>query len=604
MISLYRKYLKGYWKFIILTLVFVIVQIVFQIKLMSEMKLIIQNGVGRKDMAYIIHSGVMMLCFTLGQGLCTVGTSWFSARATTGFTQSLRRDCFKKVLAMSEQDYLVFGGGTLTTRTLADTNQLQNFTINLLRSALSVPILIVAMLIMIYLMNRMLFTILLVSFLLTIAILVFFGARARGAFRILQEKIDGLNRMVREKITGVRTIRAFGNQELEEEKSGIANEETCEAGIVANRPINFLGPASLLVMNWVMVGIYFAGNTQLQMNMVSMSSLLLIFQYVSYFIASLFIVPIMVNFMPKVSVSCERLNELLNYEEQAGRDQGQVSLENQTPGLVRKNSPSADPVPNESPADRITAGEIRFDHVIFGYSGAREVIADVTFTARAGKTTAIIGTTGSGKTTIMNLLTRLYSLTFGDITIDGTSIRDMDPAYLRSRMAYGTQRAMVYQDSVRANISAYDDAMTEDRLMAACDAACFTEVLRDLPDGLDSPMAQNGMNLSGGQRQRLSLARTIAREAPIYIFDDTFSALDARTETAVRQNVKEKLAGRTILMVAQKISTIRDADHIVVLDKGRIVGQGTHGELLETCAVYQDIERTQRYAAVKEGGVA
>ena len=248
----------------------------------------------------------------------------------------------------------------------------------------------------------------------------------------------------------------------------------------------------------------------------------------------------------------------------------------------------------------ITEGEIEFKHVIFGYSGATDVIADVSFTAKPGQTTAFIGTTGSGKTTIMNLILRLYEMNFGEIKIDGTSIRDYDSDYLRSRISYATQKPMVFQDTVKNNIMAYDENCSQERMMAACDASEFAEVLEKLPNGLETEMAQGGMNISGGQRQRLSLARTLAKDADIYIFDDTFSALDAKTEASARRKIKEMLKGKTVLMVAQKISTIVDADQIVVLDRGRIAGKGTHEELLKNCKEYQEIYQTQCYVGKEE----
>ena len=311
--------------------------------------------------------------------------------------------------------------------------------------------------------------------------------------------------------------------------------------------------------------------------MVSVSELLLIFQYTAYFLNSLAVVPVLVNLLPKVSVSCRRINELLDYE----------------PPVAAVES-------REKRREGITSGEVIFKNVIFGYSGAAEVIADISFTARAGKTTAIIGSTGSGKTTLMNLLAGLYRPTFGDILIDGISTRELDGDYMRSRISYATQRVMVFQDTARNNIGAYDDACTQEQILRACDAAGFTEVLAKMPDGLDTVMSQGGMNISGGQRQRLSLARAAAKQAAVYIFDDSFSALDAKTETCVRKNIKELLRDRTVLMVAQKISTIVDADHIIVLENGRIAGQGTHRELLEHCEVYRKIYETQCYSQKEE----
>ena len=576
MIKLVKHYLKDYIGDILVNLLVTIVQIVFQaVFIINEMKHIIDNGVMQNNMPYIIQSGIKMLIFTVAAGLCTVVTSYLSAKIVAGVVCAIRKDCFSKVIAFSAQDYNKFGVSTLMTRTSADCVQIQILLINFMRSCLMLPIMIGCIMIMIFRMNMVLFWVLTVAFALTIAMLVYFGAKSKAAFEILQEKIDRISLLVKEKLVGVRAVRAFRNQKLEEEKLSFANEDAYQAAITANMKINFLAPISLVIMNWTVVAIYFIGSKQLQAGMASISDLLVIFQYLVYFISSLTAVPILINMLPKAAVSSKRINELLDYEQNV---------------KAAKNTRT----------EGITEGEIEFKHVIFGYSGATDVIADVSFTAKPGQTTAFIGTTGSGKTTIMNLILRLYEMNFGEIKIDGTSIRDYDSDYLRSRISYATQKPMVFQDTVRNNIMAYDENCSQERIMDACDASEFAEVLAKLPNGLETEMAQGGMNISGGQRQRLSLARTLAKDADIYIFDDTFSALDAKTEASARRKIKEMLKGKTVLMVAQKISTIVDADQIVVLDRGRIAGKGTHEELLKNCKEYQEIYQTQCYVGKEE----
>lgn len=571
MIRLLKRYIKNYFPALMGNILFVALQIVIQtVFIMSEMKNILDNGVAANNMTMIWQSGLKMLLFTIASGVCTIISSYLSARVTAGVTCDIRKACFKKVTSMSSQSYNRFGASTLSTRTMADVMQIQILIINILRTSLMVPMIIVCMLFLIFRINRMLFWVMFVSFAVTVFSLAFLGAKSKPLFEVLQKKIDRISMLMKEKLSGVRAIRAFRNQDLEEKKLEEANDEVYKAAISANAKINFLAPLSLIIMNWAVVLIYFVGTKQLQIKMASISDLLLIFQYLAYFISSIAVIPVLVNLLPKVSVSCARINALLD-------DAG-------------------DAAPNRNNVrSGIEAGKVEFSNVIFGYSGATNVITDITFTAKPGKTTAFIGTTGSGKTTIMNLLMRLYQMNFGEIKIDGTSIRDYDPDYLRSRISYGTQKAMVFQDTVYNNISAYNKECSEERVRLACDAAEFSEVLEKMPDGTNSMMAQGGMNISGGQRQRLSLARTIAKDAAIYIFDDTFSALDSKTEASVRKNIKNILKGKTIIMVAQKISTIADADNIIVLDKGRIAGQGTHAYLLENCDEYKEIYNTQCY---------
>lgn len=571
MIKLLKKYIKNCTPAFVGSVFFVIMQVFVQtVLLMAEMKTILDQGVVQSNMDVIRQSGFKMLFYTLLCGTCSVVGSYLSARVTAKITCDIRKDCFRKVSEMSPQDFNRFGASTLLTRTMADGMQIQILMINILRSSLMVPVIIVCLLILLYQINRQMFWLIFAFFAATVFYLVYFGIKSKPAFVELQNKTDTINLFMREKLSGARAIRAFRNQGFEEEKMAAANQAAYESAVRANAKINFLAPVSCIAMNWAVVITYLLGTRQLQMKMTSISDLLLLFQYLAFLIASLDIVPVLVNMLPKASVSSQRINELLEYES--------VTAPN------RNNMQTG-----------IGAGRVEFENVIFGYSGATNVIADISFVAKPGKVTAFIGATGSGKTTIMNLLMGLYQMTFGEIKIDGISIRDFNSDYLRSRISFATQRAMVFQDTVFHNISAYDEAVTSQDVLSACDDAGFTEVLNKMPDGLNTIMAQGGMNISGGQRQRLSLARAIAKDADIYIFDDTFSALDAKTEAAVRGKIKERLKGKTVFMVAQKISTIADADHIIVLEKGRIAGQGTHDELMASCREYQEIYKTQCY---------
>ena len=573
MIRLLGRYFKENKLLVILNIVFVALQIIIQtVFLMKEMKNIIDNGVGRQDMDYIIHSGIKMIVFTLLVGACTIAASYLSAKIVAKMTCRIREDCYKKVVTLSPQEFSTFGESSLLTRTIADATQIQILVINIMRTSLMVPIIIVCMLVLIFRMNRLLFAILFIIFAITVFILIYLGARSKPLFEKLQGKIDYINLLMKEKITGVRTIRAFRNESLEEEKMVKANDDTYDVAISANAKINFLSPISMVLMNWAVVIIYLASSSQLRAGMASISDLLLIFQYLAYFITSLGVVPVMVNLLPKVSVSCKRINELLDMKARADEEEGE--------------NKSTEPVKQ---------GEITFSDVIFGYSGATDVIANVSFTAKAGKKTAFIGTTGSGKTTIMNLLMGFYEPTFGDISVDGVSLRERDLDEYRKSFSYATQRAMVFEDTARSNITMYDSNVADEQIEEAIKAACFDEVIDKMPDGIDTRMAPGGTNISGGQRQRLSLARTVCKDASVYIFDDTFSALDAATEKKAREKIMTMLDGKTVIMVAQKISTIKDADQIIVLDRGRIVGKGSHEELLQSCDEYREIYRTQSY---------
>ena len=573
MLSLYRKYLGRYTPFVIAT--FITTCIIYFVQLcllLPESKRIIDKGVNLQDTDIIWQSGIMMIIFTIIIGICNLMNAYFSSKATAGFTCSVRKACFTKANSLSPQDFAKFGESTLLNRTMADVANITVVTINALRLWMAIPILIVTELFIIALNNVYIFMVLAFFFILTVTFLIVFMAKSRKNFEELQKKLDKINLNMRERIVGVRHIRAFGNEELVYEKSAKGNEDVYNEAIAANKKINFLSPVAMVVMNWVVVLIYILGTQQIKEGMASISQLLLIFQYISSFILSLMTVPFLINVLPKGMVSARRINELLNF--------------------IPTKYESAENIKKEE-----TVGKVEFRNVIFGYSGALDVIADISFTAQPGKTTAFIGTTGSGKTTVMNLMQGLYLPTFGDILIDDISIRNADEKWLRSCFSYGTQKPMIFQDTVKNNISR---SVSEERIKQACDASCFSEILAQKNEGLDFQLSQGGMNLSGGQRQRLSLARTVAREAQIYIFDDTFSALDAQTEKKSRQAINDMLKGKTIIMVAQKINTICDADHIIVLEKGRIAGQGKHDDLLKTCKVYQEIYQTQCYLDKKE----
>ena len=358
------------------------------------------------------------------------------------------------------------------------------------------------------------------------------------------------------------------------------NREYTDDSLLAAYKLYYLTPVALIIMNLAILVIYFLGSIELQQKLINISDLILLSQYVTYFISCLAIIPFLVTTLPKAMVATDRIEEVLYYEN------------------TIKNNPSEEYL--KFGPDDAEDNIIEYKNVIFGYDGAKDVIADINLKSLKGTTTAFIGPTGSGKSTIVYLLNRLYDPTFGEIIIDGINIKEMDIKDLRDKISFCSQKTMVLNDTVYENIAMGNENISRDKAMEACKLTLFSEVFDFLPNGLDSVMAQGGMNVSGGQKQRLSLARALAKDAEIYVFDDCFSALDAKTEKIVRDNVKKYLKGKTIFMVAQKINTIRSADNIVVLDKGRIVQQGTHEELLKSCNLYQEIYETQSYLGRSE----
>ena len=534
-------------------------------------KVILDNGVKVNNFEVIYNSGILMLIYTLGSMIMVTLVSYITSYITGKVSFDLRSKMFRKVTDLSLYDFNKFEIASLMNRATGDINVIQLFILNLLRSCLLIPFVIVGVIIETVLINRTLAAILIVFFIITILFMFIKGNKSIIFFNKLQVSVDRLNLLLREKVYGVRSIRAFGKEDYERNKFEKANDDSYELNIESSLKLYYVAPMAVLLMNVAGVIIYYVGGIQLQYNMVNVADLLLFFQYITYFLSSLALIPFIVKIMPKAIVASNRIEEVFEYE----------------PILLNN------PIKQEYKEDSFKG--VEFNNVIFGYSGAKDVIADINFKAPKGTTTALIGATGSGKSTVMYLLNRMYDPTFGEILIDGVNIKDIDLKELHSKISFGSQKSMVFNDTVIENIRMSDDSITREDIERACEITLFTDAFKSLPSGIDSIIEENGTNISGGQRQRLSLARTIAKDSDIYIFDDTFSALDMKTEKIVRENIKELLKDKTVFMVAQKISTIIDADNILVFDAGRIVCQGTHEELLEKCEIYKEIYESQAY---------
>ena len=534
-------------------------------------KVILDNGVKVNNFEVIYNSGILMLIYTLGSMIMVTLVSYITSYITGKVSFDLRSKMFRKVTDLSLYDFNKFESASLMNRATGDINVIQLFILNLLRSCLLIPFVIVGVIIETVLINRTLAAILIVFFIITILFMFIKGNKSIIFFNKLQVSVDRLNLLLREKVYGVRSIRAFGKEDYERNKFEKANDDSYELNIESSLKLYYVAPMAVLLLNVAVVIIYYVGGIQLQYNIVNVADLLLLFQYITYFLSSLALIPFIVKIMPKAIVASNRIEEVFEYE----------------PILLNN------PIKQEYKEDSFKG--VEFNNVIFGYSGAKDVIADINFKAPKGTTTALIGATGSGKSTVMYLLNRMYDPTFGEILIDGVNIKDIDLKELHSKISFGSQKSMVFNDTVIENIRMSDDSITREDIERACEITLFTDAFKSLPSGIDSIIEENGTNISGGQRQRLSLARTIAKDSDIYIFDDTFSALDMKTEKIVRENIKELLKDKTVFMVAQKISTIIDADNILVFDAGRIVCQGTHEELLEKCEIYKEIYESQAY---------
>ncbi|WKY43642.1 ABC transporter ATP-binding protein [Eubacteriaceae bacterium ES2] len=579
MIDLLMRYLKDYRLQMIFVFVFVLSQAACQLYLPTMMGNIVQNGVAVGNTQVILTSGVHMLLVSIAAAVCMVASSYFSAYVTASFTSRIRADVFDKVKDFSQSDFNSFGAATLLTRSTTDATQMQIVVINGLRSLLLIPITGVGALIMAFRKNVMLTFILLTAFLITSIVIALITRRSMPLFQEMQKRVDRINLLMKEKLTGVRAIRAFNRQAYETEKFGTANQEGMDAAVKASYAVSFFTPLMQLMMNITMVLIYWLGSVEIQQKIVDISDLMVFIQYVLMFMSSLSLVSVLLMAYPKAEVSAARVKAVLD-------------------------SPLAIQDPS-SPVKLMNAkGRVEFDNVDFGYAGAeKKVLSGISFSAEAGKTTAIVGATGSGKSTLINLLLRLYEVTGGGILVDGVDIRNLEQQNLRENIGYAPQESVLFGGKISDNMRVGKKTASEDEIIEALSMAQAMEFVEPREGGVESVITQGGKDLSGGQRQRLSIARALIKKAPITLFDDCFSALDFKTDAMVRKNIRSAFENRTMIIVAQRISTVKDADKIIVLDNGMLVGQGPHEELAKSCEVYQEILKSQSYAENKEGSL-
>lgn len=579
MVSLLLRYLKDYRIQMILVFVFVFIQTAAQLYLPTMMGDIIDNGVASGNLPYIQKCGLMMFAVSLLAAICMVASSYFSAYVTASFTKRIRADVFNKVKQFSQTDFNKFGAATLLTRSTTDATQMQIVVINGLRSLLIIPITGIGALVMAFRENISLTFMLLASFLLTTFIIGITTSRSMPLFEAMQQRVDRLNLLIKEKLTGVRAIRAFNRQNYETEKFTATNQESMDTALKANYAVAFFAPLMQLTMNITMVIILWFGSQKIQEGIVSLGDLMVFIQYVLLFMSALSLVSVLLKAYPQASVSAHRVKEVLDYE---------LSIKD-----IEKPHIFTD-----------IKGKVAFKNVSFGYLGAEtKVLNHLNFVVEPKQTTAIIGATGSGKTTLVNLIMRLYEVSDGSIYIDGVDIKMCAQHALRNTVAYASQESVLFTGTVLENIRVGNEHATEQDVIDALTIAQAIDFVNQREGRLTSTISQGGKDLSGGQRQRLCIARALVKKAPIMIFDDCFSALDFKTDSLVRRAIRENLQDKTILMVAQRIDTIKHADQIIVLDKGCIASQGKHEDLRKSCRVYQEILESQTYSDGKEASL-
>ncbi|MDX9917376.1 MAG: ABC transporter ATP-binding protein [Gudongella sp.] len=563
------RYLKPYVATITLVLVLTLAGVFSELLLPRLMGNIVDKGVAEGDLQYIYRTGVMMLLISIVGTAATVTSRYLSSKAALAFGRDLRSDVFKKVEGFSMNEIDKIGTASLITRTTNDVSQMQNVAIMSMRMMLRAPFMMVGGIIMAVTTNQKLSGVLLISAPIVIAVIAIVGKMGYPLFKEIQKKIDNLNRVLRESLTGIRVIRAFNKTSYEKDRFNSANRELTETSLKVGRIMAVMMPFLNVIMNFTIIGVIWYGSRLIELRGLEVGQMMAFIQYVSQIMFSMIMVSMIFIMLPRASASAERINEVLEVETEIidGTDTIEGTIAN---GILTLNG------------------------VTFKYQDASTpAVRDISFSTKKGETTAIIGGTGSGKSTLLNLMMRFYDVTEGEILINGIDISAIPQEELRSRFGLIAQKAVLFTGTIRENILFGREDATDEEIEEVLKIAQAWDFVEDKEEGLEHVLAQGGKNLSGGQKQRLAIARALIRKPEFYLFDDSFSALDFRTDRRLREALKPYTANSAVIVVAQRVSTIKDAENIIVLDEGRIVGTGTHDELIDKCSVYREIVVSQ-----------
>jgi ATP-binding cassette, subfamily B, multidrug efflux pump len=570
-ISLLRTYLRPYTGQLALVMILLLIGAIGNLTLPDLNGEIIDQGVAKGDTDYIIRTGALMLGVTALLGIASVLAVFFGARVSMRFGRDLRSAIFTKVETFSQVEVNRFGPASLITRNTNDVQQVQTLVFMALTIMISAPILIIGGVIMALRTDVPLSGLLVVILPLMAAVIAIVMSRAIPLFRAVQTKLDRINQVMRETLAGVRVIRAFVRIRHEEERFDVANRDLFETSLRVNRLFAVTIPTMTAIFNLSTVAVIWFGAIRVDSGDLQIGGLTAFLQYLMQILFAVLTAVFMFILVPRATVSAGRIQEVLQTD----------------PAITDP----ADPIPFPTVA---RPGLVEFRDVDFRYPGAEQpVLHSVSFDARPGETTAIIGSTGSGKTTVVNLIPRLYDATEGAILIDGVDVRSLDREVLWQRIGFIPQKAFLFSGTVATNLRFGDEGATDDELWRALEIAQGRDFVEAMEGGLEAPITQGGANLSGGQRQRLAIARALVKRAPIVVFDDSFSALDFTTDARLRAALARDLGEVTVIIVAQRVGTIRNADRIIVLDNGQVVGSGTHDELLGTNETYQEIVYSQ-----------
>jgi ATP-binding cassette subfamily B protein len=571
MLKLFR-FLGSYRGLIGLVLVFAFAQSLGSLLLPRLMSDIVDKGIARGDQREIISVGGLMLIVSVVTTACAIASSYCSAKVSTGFGKLVRSAVFSRASHLSLHQFDRFGSASLMTRTTNDTTQVQQMIIMMLMMVIPAPMMAIGGVILALSQDAQLAWVLIAVMPIMAVIFVVIMRQAVPLSTAMQMKIDRLNLVLGEGLSGIRVIRAFDRGPRQRERFDAANLDVTETAIAVNRLIAILMPALIVMLNLTGLAIVWVGSHRIDQGAMQVGAMIAALQYAFQILFAVFMVTAMFVMLPRASASAARINEVLDLEPEVSDPDAPVSA-----------TPPAPP-----------RGRIQFEGVTFQYPGAEEpALSAISFTANPGEVTAIIGGTGSGKSTLAGLIPRFYDVNAGRVLLDGVDIREMTQAELRARIGFVPQKAVLFTGTVAENIRYGRQGASDDEVRHAATVAQAIEFVDGMPDGFASAVSQGGINLSGGQKQRLAIARAIVRRPDVYVFDDSFSALDFATDARLRAALRQETAGATVFIVAQRVSTVIHADRIIVLDDGRVAGIGTHAELLESSAVYREIVASQ-----------
>lgn len=563
------KYLKPYWLSVVTLLVLVYISVMTTLQLPDYMAKIVNEGIVAGDNGVVIHTGLLMFLVALLGAAATIGIGYLASRVGTGFSRDIRGKVFSNVESFSLAEFNKFSTASLITRSTNDIQQIQMVLILILRMVLQAPIMGVGAILKAYHTAPSMSWVIILAVVVMMGIIILLFSIALPKFQLLQKLVDKLNLVTRQNLTGLRVIRAFNNEKIEQGKFEKANVDLTGANLFVNRLMVIMQPIIMLIFNFTALLIIWVGAHLISSGNLQIGDMIAFMQYAMQVIMAFLMVSIVFIMLPRAAVSAKRVMEVI-----------------QTKPIIK------DPEKPKKPEKG--AGLVEFKDVTFSYGSADvPVLSDISFTAKPGETTAFIGSTGSGKSTLINLIPRFYDVTAGQILIDGIDVRQYRLEDLYSKIGYVPQKGVLFSGTIESNIKYGAPKATETEVKKAAETSQSEEFVKGLANTYLHLISQGGTNVSGGQKQRLSIARAIIRKPEIYIFDNCLSALDFKTDATLRQALKREIKEKTVLIVAQRISTVLSADKIIVLDEGKIVGQGTHKELMKNSKVYNEIASSQ-----------